>query len=79
MMNFRMAPMLAVLFLFPLAVAAAPQSGKVPFEWGEALLKQGKTPQAYDAFTMASAIEPSNKKFQKKKAEVGAILSIRLL
>jgi len=74
--------------LVPLAfmptAAAEQQSGKADYQRGEALLKQAITteayyPLAYYAFSRAAAIEPSNKKYQKKKAEVGGLLSDKAL
>jgi S1-C subfamily serine protease len=59
-----------------LRTASAQQpSAKVDFQRGEALLKQQLTTLAYEAFAEAAAIEPGNKKYQRKKAEIGAVLS----
>jgi len=76
----RSAPIVASLFFALLAAATAEQrSGKPDFQRGEALLKQKKRAEAYKAFSTAVAAEPGNKKFQKKKTEVGAILSDEVL
>ena len=62
-----------------LLTASAQQPGKADFKQGEALLKQDKTLDwvtlAYGSFSKAASAEPNNRKFQSKKAEVGALLS----
>jgi S1-C subfamily serine protease len=68
-------------------VPAAEQPGTAAFERGEAILKatarQGpdldRLTLAYDAFSSAVESSPANKKFQRRKTEVGALLSDALL
>ncbi len=66
------------LLLFATAPAARP-SAKSEFQQGEAYFKQGLLTLAYDAFSKVATMEPGNKKFASKKAEVGAILSDKAL
>ena len=67
--------LLPVAFFTLLVAVDAQQSGKAAFQKAEELLKNGRTTEAYDFLTLALAVEPTNQKFQKKKAEVGAVLS----
>jgi S1-C subfamily serine protease len=76
----RLLPALGVLSLSLVGTAtAAKYSGKPDFLQGQALLSQGKIAEAYEAFSRAAATEPGNKKFQRKKAEIGAALSDKAL
>ena len=71
----RLLPALGVLSLCLVGTAtAAKYSGKPDFQQGEALLSQHRTAEAYDAFSRAAATEPGNRRFQRKKAETGALL-----
>ena len=68
--------LLAVLGCAALSLIATGQtSGKEIFATGEALLKQGKQAEAFEAFSMAAKVEPGNLKFQRKRDEVGVQLS----
>jgi S1-C subfamily serine protease len=72
----QLLPAVGVLTLSLVGTAtAAKYSGKPDFQQGQALLSQGRTAEAYEAFSRAAATEPANKKFLRKKAEIGAVLS----
>lgn len=54
---------------------AEQKPGQSDYEGGEVLLKRSDLPDAFESFSRAVAAEPGNKKYQKRKVEVGGLLS----
>ena len=75
MRTFRPLAVLCAFIVLFVPLALAQSTPKEHYKKGEELLKQNQLFPAYDEFKTAAESDPSNKKFQKKRTEIGKLAS----